>query len=302
MTPDVVIIGNLLVDDLVFEDGQTRLGQAGGAVLYAALAARIWQPRVGCVSVAGADYPKPMLDRLDARGIDLSAVRRTDGPGVRTWLLYEPAGRQLVHRLGCPSHEEVSPDPADIPASWRSARAVHLGPMPFTAQRSLLESLAGSGAFVSVDPHLPVTGETLPAWRSALSMADAFFPSEDELLIDPTADPRLVLAQLATGRLRFVALTQGARGGLLYDAHDGSVRSWTARADQIADPTGAGDAFAVGFVAAYLDGLPLDLCLRRGRVTASFALETWGPEGLLAATEASAVSRFREWEADEAPA
>jgi sugar/nucleoside kinase (ribokinase family) len=299
VTPDVVVVGNLLVDDLVFADGATRLGQAGGAVLYAALAARLWHNRVGCVSVAGTDYPRSMLDQLEARGIDLAGLRRTEGPGVRTWLLYEPGGRQLVHRRGCPTHEQVSPSPGDIPTPWRSAAAIHLSPMPFEVQRSLLESLDGSStAFVSVDPHLPVTEETLPAWRHALSMADAFFPGEDELAID--GDPRAVLRRLVTGRLRFVVLTQGARGGLLYDARDQSFRSWAARADRIADPTGAGDAFALGFVTAHVDGLPVEQCLRRARVTASFALEAWGPEGLLGATEASAMSRLQAWHADEA--
>ena len=38
MTLDLVIAGNLLVDDLVFQSGQTRMGEPGGAVLYAALA------------------------------------------------------------------------------------------------------------------------------------------------------------------------------------------------------------------------------------------------------------------------
>jgi sugar/nucleoside kinase (ribokinase family) len=302
VTPAVVVAGNLLVDDLVFENGETRLGQAGGAVLYAALAARVWQPRVGCLSVVGTDYPRAMLDQLEARGIDLSGVRRLPAPGVRTWLLYESSGRQLVHRLGCPSHEEVSPAPADVPAIWRSARAVHLAPMPFDVQRALVESLADTDAFVSVDPHLPVTEATLPAWRNTLAKADAFFPGEDELLIGSgsDADVRAVLPRLATGRLRFVVLTRGARGGILYDARERCFHAWPARPDRIVDPTGAGDAFALGVVTAVVDRLSVDEMLRRGRVTASFALEAWGPEGLLRATAAAAADRQREWDVDEA--
>ena len=61
VTPSIVLIGNLLVDDLVWDDGTTRMAQAGGAVLYAALGARLWNHRVGCVSVAGSDYPAEML-------------------------------------------------------------------------------------------------------------------------------------------------------------------------------------------------------------------------------------------------
>lgn len=296
MTPDVVVLGNLLVDDLVFADGQTRLGQAGGAVLYAALAAHVWGARVGCVSVAGNDYPQAMLDRLEASGVDLAGVSRWDRPGVRAWLLYEDGARQLIHRLGCPSHDEVSPSPAQIPGEWRSARAMHLAPMPFAVQRALLASLADSGAFVSVDPHRPVTEETLPEWRSVLAQADAFFPGEDELLIsEATTNPRAVLPRLVSGRLRFVALTRGAKGGLLYDARDGRFHTWSARSERFVDPTGAGDAFAIGFVVAHLEGLPVERCLRRAHVTASLAVESWGPEGLMAATAASATCRLHEW-------
>src|SRR5882724_13118670 len=76
--------------------------------------------------------------------------------------------------------------------------------MPFTAQRRLLASLTMEPSrFVSVDPHLPITQETLEDWRQALAEVDAFFPSEDELLLEETqVHPERVLPRLATGRLR----------------------------------------------------------------------------------------------------
>src|SRR6185436_20497384 len=58
VTPDLVLLGNLLVDDVVFPDGRTRMGQPGGAILYASLATALWGARAGCVSVRGDDYPK----------------------------------------------------------------------------------------------------------------------------------------------------------------------------------------------------------------------------------------------------
>jgi hypothetical protein len=36
VTPAVILLGNLLVDDVVLADGTTRMGQAGGALLYSA--------------------------------------------------------------------------------------------------------------------------------------------------------------------------------------------------------------------------------------------------------------------------
>ena len=177
------------------------MGQPGGAVMYGALGAAIWGTSVGCVSLVGTDYPVTMLDALEERRVDLTGVHRLHGPGVRTWLLYEGQSRRLIHRLGCPTHEQVSPGPEHIPPAWHSAPAFHLAPMPFAVQRRVLASLTGNGnRFVSIDPHLPVTEETLGDWRKALADADAFFPGEDELLLEGTdVDPRRCFPEWQAG-------------------------------------------------------------------------------------------------------
>jgi sugar/nucleoside kinase (ribokinase family) len=295
--PSIVLLGNLLVDDVVFADGTTRMGQAGGALLYGALGATLWESRPGLVSVLGDDYPAQALEKLQQRGVDLAGVQPLGRSGVRTWLLYEGDARRLIHRLGCPTHEEVSPSPALIPSEWTAARAFHLAPMPFDVQRELLTALrAHRPAFISVDPHLPVTEETLHEWRRALADADAFFPGEDELLLDGAhADPHRVLPRLVNGRLRFVVFKRGAKGGVLYDAHDERFYSWDARSVVVVDQTGAGDAFGAGLILAHLEGLPVEACLQRAVVTASFAVAGWGPEALLAATRAEAEARVRQW-------
>jgi sugar/nucleoside kinase (ribokinase family) len=302
MTPELVVWGNLLVDDLVFPDGCTRMGQPGGAVLYAVLAARLWELRAGAVSIAGEDYPAAMLETLRARGVDLAGLRTLDRPGIRAWLLYEGRVRRIVHRLGAPSHASVSPMPSDLPPGWDAAPVHHLAPMPLGHQHAILAHLAARPErFVSVDPHEPVTEATLPAWREALAHADAFFPSEDEMqLADAATDPRAALLRLVHGRLRFVGFKRGLRGGILYDALERRFHEWAPRTEGTADPTGAGDAFALGFVSAHHEGLPVAVCLERAVVTASFALEAWGPEGLLAGTRADAAGRWHRWYGEEA--
>jgi sugar/nucleoside kinase (ribokinase family) len=293
----IVLLGNLLVDDVVLADGTTRMGQPGGALLYGALGATLWDSRPGLVSVRGDDYPTQILDELQQRGVDLTGVHPLGRPGVRTWLLYEGHVRRLIHRLGCPTHEEVSPQPTLIPAKWSAARAFHLAPMPFDVQRALLTALAAHAqAFISIDPHHAVTEETLHEWREVLAHADAFLPGEDELLLEGAhADPHRALPRLVNGRLRFVVFKRGAKGGILYDAHDERFHSWDARAPAVVDQTGAGDAFGVGLVLAHLEGLPIEACLQRAIVTASFAVASWGPEALLAATRADAEARLRQW-------
>ena len=309
MTPDLVLLGNLLVDDIVYADGSTRMAQPGGAMLYASLAAVLWGASTGCVSVQGDDYPVAMLAELRARGVLLDGIRPLGANGIRTWLLYEGGVgnsiRRVIHRLGCPSHEAVSPLPAHVPEAWRTARAFHLAPMPLASQAALVHAIRAwekpeDPAFVSLDPHVPVTPATLRAHRELLAHVDAFFPSDDELrLRGLLADVRGTLASLASGRLRFVAWKRGAAGGSLYDAHEDRLHPWTARAPKLEDPTGAGDAFAAGFVCAWLERHDVELALRRAVVTAGIAIGAWGPDGLLQATRDEALARLATWDDTE---
>ena len=298
MSPDLVVLGNLLVDDMVFPDGRTRMAEPGGATLYAALGASLWGLRTGVASVRGDDYPAGALEALAARGVDLAGVRALGAPGIRTWLLYRGARRQVIHRLDRPSHAEVSPTAAAIPAAWRSARALHVAPMPFEVQRELVASLAPlPGAFLSLDPYRLLSRATIDEWRDVIERVDAFLLSEDEMEIGGREDPRPAIRSLAGGRLRFVFFKRGARGGTLYDAREDRFVDWAPRAAGVVDPTGAGDAFAAGFLAGWLRGDAVERALLRGVVSASFAIEDWGAARMLRATAAEACERLDAWSA-----
>jgi sugar/nucleoside kinase (ribokinase family) len=306
MKIDLAVMGNLVVDDLVFTDGRTRMGEPGGAVLYAALGAAIHEDvRVSIVAPVGDDYPRAALDALRERGVDLSGLRPLGGPGLRTWLLYEPAGRRIVPRRGCPSHEAATPTPSDLASQGAQARAVHLTPAPIWSQKALLKALAerGGACHVSLDPHEPVTAESLRAWRPAFGLLDAFFVSADEVRLPGEPPASALAAEAGPGdRMRRVLLKQGERGGLLHDRATGRELVWPARTGAlVVDPTGAGDAFAGGFLAGLLLGEPDHVALTRGLVSASFAIEGWGAAGLLAATSNAARSRFESWLGDDQP-
>jgi sugar/nucleoside kinase (ribokinase family) len=295
VSADLVVIGNLLVDDVVLSDGSTRMGEAGGATLYVALGASLWAASTAMVTYRGDDYPAGALEGLTGRGVDLTGVHSPGRPGLRAWLLYEGRRRRIVHRLDCPEHAEASPGPERIPDALRGARAFHLAPMPLDVQQSLVASLAAvPGAIVSLDPHVPLGPDTLEAWRGILAGVDVLFLGEDELT-DAPEDPRPVLRSLSGGRLRRVVFKRGPRGGIAYDAGEGRFLEWAARADRVVDPTGAGDAFAGGFLAGWLGGDSPERALKRGLVSASFAIEGWGASAIMAATTEAARVRLLDW-------
>jgi ribokinase len=297
MSLDLVCLGNLLVDDVVFRDGRTLMGEAGGACLYTALAARLWGTSVAVASVRGDDYPIAAFQSLAEHGVDVSGVRALEGPGIRTWLLYEEQVRRVVHHLGRPSHAQVSPRANDLPPSYLEARAFHLAPMPFEIQRELVAALSPRReAALSLDPHEPVREDNLSTWRDVLARVDAFFPSRDELRLEGVDDnPRAAVRRLAGGRLRFVAYKQSRDGGLLYDAHHDRFVEWPPVPRLTGDPTGAGDAFAGGLLAGFLAGVSLEDALDRAVVATTFAIEDLGPRGLMRATREEADRRMREW-------
>ena len=176
-------------------------------------------------------------------------------------------------------------------------RAFYLAPMPFDVQRELALDLSRiPGAFVvarslsSSDrrqrsetgarswPRSTCSSSARTSWRSG---------SRDE--------PRAALRSLASGRLRFVLFKRGARGGILYDAREDRFVEWAPRAAASSIPTGAGDAFAAGFLAGWLRGESSRRRCAQGVVGASFAIEDWGAAGLLRADRAAAASRLQAW-------
>ena len=135
--PDVVVIGNITIDDVVHPNGVTTMGSPGGNTIHSATAARIGAYRWPRGPV-GADFPAVALGRLNDAGLDTDGLRPIDGPTVRNWVIYEEDGRRSwVYRTSPERSLEVAPRPEDIPVGWlaqhdRSA-VVHVAAMPFAA-------------------------------------------------------------------------------------------------------------------------------------------------------------------------
>lgn len=298
MQLDLVVLGNLIVDDIVYESGETRMAQPGGATLYMGLTAHLWGLRTGLVSIVGSDFPPSLLRALEDRRIDLTGVRISDHPGLRTWLLYEGGLRRVVHRMAAASHAEASPTVNDVPSHWQT-RACHLAPMPFDLQNELAGDLStrfGPEVLLSLDPFELLDEDARQEWQALLSQIDLFFVSEDEMASPAVRrNPVPFLRSLLGGRLQTVLFKQGDRGGSALGSAAGADRKWVGRADDVVDTTGAGDAFACGVLAGLIREQSLERALQWGAVSASFAIAGQGVEALLEATPAAAKERLEAW-------
>ena len=124
--PEVVVIGNLTIDDVVHANGETTMASPGGNTIHTAIGARIWGVSVGVVARVGADFPAAALDRLREAGIDTLGLHPIAGPTVRNWVVYEEDGRRTwVYRTAPERSLEVAPGPEDLPAEWTSPHGAY---------------------------------------------------------------------------------------------------------------------------------------------------------------------------------
>ena len=287
------ILGNISIDDLVFEDGSTMWRVPGGNSVYAALGAALWQERPIVIAPVGPDYP---IEAIGDR-IDLSHCRplaRT----LRDWGLYEEDGNRLfVFRTKTKSWLDFSPTPADLVGL--SCDFAHLAPLRWELQIALIESLRRDGAqIIAVDPDDRYLAELDHATvLRLLAAVDLFLPSKQDIeALMPGKTPHDALRALRdlAPDLPVIAIKRGDRGVLMHWAGAEDYIEMPTVAEKVVDATGAGDAFCGGALVGYARTKSPTEAALWGSVSASFAVAAMGPAGLVAADFDEARARVEQ--------
>lgn len=284
-SPDVVVVGNLTIDDVVLPDGATSMGTVGGNSVWAALGARLWHPSVGVVTRCGDDFPTAALDELRSLGIVLDGVVSVDGPTIRNWVVYEVDGtRRWLHRTPAARYGEVAVRADDLPTAWHESRAVHVAGMSIDAAEAVIAELRrrGTHAKITLDTHEDYAGSVPDRVLALAKRVDVFVPSREELAdVLGFDDPERAVHQLR-GMLGDVAVVikLGADGCLVGDG--GRIEHVLAVDARVVDVTGAGDAFCGGLAAGLASGLDVSDAARRGVESAAKAVSVLGSISLAA--------------------
>jgi len=305
--PDLLIVGQVTIDDVVPATPGSWQRQIGGSSLYAVAGARHWiEPeRIGLVACVGQDYPFDVEALLGGIGMRC-ALTQFDASHLIEWLIYEPdGGRRSLPRnpellaIGAEGSWsqpapagvdaallskmlQMSPGLGHIPEDWRSASAVHLCPQVGNRHGDTVRGLAGRARWISVDPspHYARSADAA-ALAQKLPGVSALLPSAQDLTellrrLAPTAATRA----LSQAGFPEVVLRRGSESILL--AHAGQLQELPVNRVVPLDPTGAGDAFCGAYAACRLSGLqPLDAA-RRAAATAALVVMCRGVEAALA--------------------
>ena len=223
---------SVVIDDIVFPDGQTRMGVLGGGGPQAAFGMRLWASGgVGLCGSVGEDFPaftpRPGSTRV---GIDTAGVRRDPEHTL--------SARLAVHGGGWPPHPSLAhagrgASPAILPLGRIRFRQPTGRPKAFiwgcTRKNRIcswwLRSGRGASASASNPFVLPLSPLTDHEVRTLVTAGDLFSPNVGEAvsLVGP-GEPEELVAQAgccgrqsrgaAAGCRRRLALRSGGRRDL----------------------------------------------------------------------------------------
>jgi sugar/nucleoside kinase (ribokinase family) len=288
---DLLVVGEVNPDILVSDPDphpvfgqverlvrEVRLAIGSSSAITACAAARLGL-RVAMVGVVGADdFGRYMTDALQARGVDVSAVRVADDlPTGASVILSDGQDRAILTArgtIGAVTARDVTP------ALLAAARHLHIGSWFLQDglrddAGALLAAARQAGLTTSLDPNWDPSGGWDGGLRDLLRHLDLLFPNQAELarISDDDAVETAAVKLAALGPL--VAVKCGADGALVASP-DGIVARVGAYGVSAVDTTGAGDTFDAGFLAAWLDGASPADALRAGAVAGALATTALG--------------------------
>ena len=248
-----------------FVDG-IRLTMGSSSVIAACGAARLGL-RVAFAGVVGDDaLGRYMLDAMQERGLDTSACRVDPRlPTAASVILGNGHDRAILTSRGTVAGLRA----ADVPASLLArARHVHVGSWFLQAApelAKLLDAARAAGCTTSIDPNWDPSGAWNGGFADAAARVRLVLPNAAEACrlarVDDVEAAARALAAAGGDTGPTVVVKLGAAGALAATP-DGALLRVPAVPVEPVDTTGAGDSFDAGFLAAWLDGWPLEACVR----------------------------------------
>ena len=291
----------LVVGSVALDSVETPFGKAedvlGGSATFFSASASHFSP-VQLVGVVGDDYPVTQLDALAKRGVDLAGLERAPGRSFRWRGRYRHdlnSAETLETHLGVFSHFDPK-----IPRQFRNARFVFLGNIDPRLQLSVLKQVEQKPDFVACDTMNFWIESRRPDLLALLAHVDVLMVNDGEArqLTDQANLLKAARWILERGP-RYVVIKKGEHGAYMF--HGRHVFFAPAfPLEEVFDPTGAGDAFAGGFMgylarAGKIDQEHLRRAVVYGSAMGSFAVEKFSIQRLVELEMAEIVARVKEF-------
>lgn len=291
----LLVVGSVALDSVYTPFGQTA-DALGGSAVHFAVAASLLHP-VQVVGVIGDDFPVAELERLAPRGIDWSGVEHATGESFR-WkgkYSYDLQSRETLEtRLGV--FADFQPR---IPPTAADAKFLFLGNIDPVLQLGILDQVS--------HPVL-VACDTMNYWIQSRRDALLELLKRVDLLMVNDAEAREFSGDWNIHRAGRWLLNQGPKRVVIKQGEYGALLLENDRAfampayplEEVFDPTGAGDAFAGGFMGYLARSGTVDTdSMRRamvyGATMGSFSVSGFDVQGFTGITPEDVERRVRRF-------
>ncbi|HYO60135.1 PfkB family carbohydrate kinase [Archangium sp.] len=291
----LLVVGSIALDSVETPFG-LKEDVLGGSATYFATSASFFTP-TQMVAVVGDDLPQSYLESLKARGVDIDGVTREKGRTFRWKGCY---GYQLneAETLDTQLNVFQSFSPR-LPEKYRDARFVFLGNIHPELQSQVVDQVKAP-RLVAADTMNYWINSSRPTLLKTLKRVNLLFVNDAEArqISGEHNIVRAARAILAMGPQR-VVVKRGEYGALLFERDHVFACPALPLAD-VFDPTGAGDAFADGFMGTLatsdrVDGEMLRRAMVMGSVMAAFTVEKFSLERLHEVSRTDIRTRFSEF-------
>lgn len=308
-----VICGGILVADLfvpplahlpaageLVATGDFLIDTGGCAANVATCLARLGVS-AGVAGKVGHDLFGDFIVRdLAKKGVEESGISRSAKHGTSKTVILPVKGedRRYVHTFGA----NIDFHAGDFNrAAIAKSRIFYLGGfliLPELSQSGLRDAFRlarESGAKTVLDVVVPSNEQVaLDVLAEVLPWVDCFLPNDEEALrLTGEHDPHRQAQRFLDAGCKTVVITMGSRGALLMDARQ-TIEAGAFKVD-VVDGSGAGDAFAGGFIVGLLEGWPMERALRFASAIGASACTALGCNaGLFTRPQADAFLQLRE--------
>lgn len=223
-----------------------------------------------------------VIDHLAQAGIDTSMIARSDSRATSKTVILPVEGedRRYIHTIGANADvivDDFRTPPSETPSVLYLGGYLVLPGVPPQGLAKCLAEFRQKGVVVVLDVVAPGgrLDHAMDDLRTVLPHVDVFMPNVEEgrALTGESEPARQTDVFLAAGCE--IAIVTLGEGGALLATRDGVIQAPPIAVESV-DESGAGDAFAAGFICGMVEGLDLQESLKLASIVGASACRSLG--------------------------
>ena len=279
----LTIIGTMAFDAIETPFAKTER-TIGGSGTYCAYAATNFMHSVNQVSIVGGDFPNEVMQDLNKRGVNTEGVEIVQDKKSFFWSGKYHLDMNTRDTLITDLNVLADFNPV-LPKSYLETEYLLLGNLVPAIQRSVIQQLTKRPKLIVLDTMNFWMETALEDLKDVLKMVDVLVVNDSEArqLAEEHSLVKAAKKIMAMGPKTLI-VKKGEHGALLFNENE-IFCAPALPLEDVFDPTGAGDAFAGGFI-GYLASTGdtsfenMKTAVIMGSVTASYCCEQLGTERL----------------------